>query len=109
MRITTLLFFSLIFSGCAMYPVSIFDSSQPIEGRKYTVIGPVEENGCDGYGFGIFGNPGEATASNVLKKALKKHSADAIIGGTLDVRSINLILGSEICAYLKGTAIKFND
>lgn len=102
-----LILFSVFLAGCFGHPVGVFDSSYPLQDRTYKVIGDVDEKACDGYGFGIFGRPYDATVSAIMKKTLEKYKADAIIGGTIDATSIHLILGSEHCIYLKGKAIKF--
>jgi hypothetical protein len=97
----------LMLSSCGFFiPAGIFDSTTPLENRTYTVIGPVDEKGCDFQFLGL-GGPRNGSISQILSQTLTKYKADAVISGTVESVHHYLLIITIHCTRLKGTAIRF--
>jgi hypothetical protein len=100
----------LFLSSCMLmnYPGGLSGSSTPLEGKKYTVLGDVQEETCVysvmGFAMGV-----QRTPKEIIDESAKSKGGDALIDVTLRSRVFMwmlLIPVVQACSIVEGKAIK---
>ena len=95
--------------GCAHTPGGIAASTMPIDGRKYTVLGPAKATSTAVYLFNFIPVSGSSSLRDAKMAAIRSQGADALIDVTAESYSQFWILFSKSTIMVEGTAIRFKD
>jgi hypothetical protein len=93
--------------GCATTPGGIAPSTTPLEGRKYTVLGPTQGVDSRICLLGILPISGRNSLKGAIEKAVRRKNADALIEVTADAYNQYWILFSKNATHVEGIAIRF--
>lgn len=95
-------------SGCQTWTGGVAESTTPLEGRQYTVLGP--SSGTDNTWY-IFGVPISTSCSTkaALDTAVRKLNGDAMINVTSDSKMYFYFIILRNTLTVQGDVIKFTD
>ena len=102
------LFVSLLV-GCAHTPGGISDSTTPINGRSYTVLGRTSASDSNILLLGLIPITPHNSTSQCVREAIAKKGGDALIDVTVEGYAQWWILFIRFATKVEGTAIKFNN
>lgn len=103
--VATIAIFTLMDSAC-LTPVAMSDSTAPLAGVRYEVLGPVEVESCMDFFLGIPRHL-DASLNTALEKARAKARADALIEVVVDQWSLYLLLYNRFCTVVHAKGIRF--
>ena len=99
----------VVAAGCYYAPGGITASTTPLEGRKYQIIGPVEETDSAFYILGVIPVSGMNTTADTVDYCLNKTKGDAMIDVTVDWSWHFYFAVTRHVTIVRGKAIKFTD
>ena len=94
-------------AGCAHMPGGVAASTTPLEGRKYTNLGPARQSDSRIALFGILPISGSNTIRGAIRKAVSSRGGDAMINVTVEAYSQYWILFSRDVTAVEGDVIRF--
>ncbi len=94
-------------AGCVHLPGGISDSSTPLEGKSYSVVGSVEGTSSRVALLGILPLSGANRTDEALERAVKSKNGDALINVTVEFVREFWILWTSDTTIVRGEAIKF--
>lgn len=96
-----------LLSGCAMVPGGVAPSNTPLEGRAYTVIGPVKKTDSRIYLLGFLPVSGANTIRDAIDESIRARKGDAMINITVEAYSQYWFLFSRYVTRVEGDVIRF--
>ena len=96
-----------LLSGCAMIPGGVAPSNIPLDGRSYTVIGPVKKTDSRVYLLGFLPVSGANTTRDAIEEAIRSRKGDAMINITVEAYSQYWIVFSRFVTRVEGDVIRF--
>lgn len=102
-------FLLVLMGGCIRTPISMMTSTRPLEQNRYVELGPVEENDCIFYLFGLIPLSSANDMQGALRDAIKKSRGDALIQVTAETFYENYIVVSRYCTVIQGIAVRSHD
>lgn len=97
----------LLTAGCAMRPGGIAASNTPLDGRSYTVLGPVSDTDSRVYLLGFIPVSGANTIRDAIDHAIAKRRGDAMINVTVESYTQYWIVFSRYITRVEGDVIRF--
>ena len=95
--------------GCAHTPGGISDSTTPINGRSYTVLGRTSASDSNILLLGLIPITPHNSTRQCVEEAIAKKGGDALIDVTVEGYAQWWILFIRFATKVEGTAIKFNN